>query len=348
MTDQKSFRLQNQRIMLTYKTHVNKKSFTSWFEELIPDAYEIKFLRIAHEGKSEKEEDEGCVTDYEHSHVLVEFNKAFQTRNERFFDYEKIHPHIRCIKQKTHWENALCYIAKEDPDNKDLKKENRNIVLKALNQPTLKDALVNCAQKYSDVIGITKIFELKEPEMRRKTKKIEVLRDWQAALMTELKEDPDDRKVMWICDYKGGCGKSTMIRLLEEKYDKDVFSIGEIGRMADFNANIASALENGWNGRICIFDLARAHEDRSGIYNAMETVKNGRITLTKYKGGVKMIPQDTHVVVFANFEPQREKLSQDRWIVRYVEDGKMTEKRPHNIKEADKQELLRALKIEDD
>ena len=59
------------------------------------------------------------------------------------------------------------------------------------------------------------------------------------------------------------------------------------------------------------FDLARSVQERVP-YEVMENFKNGGFLNTKYESKwVKFkIP---HVVVFANFLPDRLKLSEDRW-----------------------------------
>ena len=38
------------------------------------------------------------------------------------------------------------------------------------------------------------------------------LRSWQHSLMEELTLDPDDRKIIWYCDKRGGCGKTWLTR----------------------------------------------------------------------------------------------------------------------------------------
>lgn len=324
----KPFRIQNQKLMLTYKTHLDKKKFEAWFLDSC-DSYTIKFFRMAHENGHGKDSEEAEFS-YEHTHVLVDFGKAFQTRDCRRFDYEKIHPHIKLIKLAKHWESAIQYIAKEDPDNADLKKENSNLVMKVLKEKNLLDALTNNVNKFCDVQGIVKIFETcKKQERKRKVKPI-VLREWQEDVVKYCQEEPNDRKVLWICDKIGGAGKSTLLKHMRNEWKDEVASFTECGKIADLCNNIANAVNNGWTGRICVFDLARAYEDRDTVYHAIELVKNGTLTLTKYKGGEVEIPQETHVIIFANFMPKVKKLSWDRWDIREIDKTVM---RPVNIKD---------------
>ena len=49
-------------------------------------------------------------------------------------------------------------------------------------------------------------------------------------------------------------------------------------------------------------------------YSAIEEIKDGMIYSGKYEGGFANI-EHPHVIILANFEPEREKLSSDRWNV---------------------------------
>lgn len=61
------------------------------------------------------------------------------------------------------------------------------------------------------------------------------------------------------------------------------------------------------------FDFTREVEERVP-YSVLESVKNRRIISTKYEPISLRLPM-MHVVVFANFAPDRTKLSADRWDV---------------------------------
>ena len=49
-------------------------------------------------------------------------------------------------------------------------------------------------------------------------------------------------------------------------------------------------------------------------YDAIESIKNGLICNTKFETGYKAFGE-VHIIVFANMEPDYEKLSEDRWEV---------------------------------
>lgn len=52
-------------------------------------------------------------------------------------------------------------------------------------------------------------------------------------------------------------------------------------------------------------------------YSAVECILNGMITNTKFETGVKVF-NAPHVVVFSNYEPDTEKLSEDRWSIKKI------------------------------
>jgi hypothetical protein len=77
--------------------------------------------------------------------------------------------------------------------------------------------------------------------------------------------------------------------------------------------------------KVCIFDLSRSQETHVN-YEVIESIKNGVVFSPKYESrcAVYSIP---HLIVFANFEPDKSKLSADRWDIRTisVEDNEWAE-----------------------
>lgn len=70
-----------------------------------------------------------------------------------------------------------------------------------------------------------------------------------------------------------------------------------------------------WNGEdIVVFDLVRSSQDHIN-YEVIEQLKNGRFNSTKYLCEEKAVDHGKHVkmIVFTNEEPDRSKLSPDRW-----------------------------------
>lgn len=129
---------------------------------------------------------------------------------------------------------------------------------------------------------------------------------WQQAILdVVLKEPPCPRKVYWLYEEDGNVGKSYLTRYLASKhnaYCPDVTKIQDIYYAYNYEP-------------IVIFDIPRAkYEQMDAIYPVLEQFKNGRFFSGKYQSQVMMF-KVPHVIVFANFPPDRSKLSQDRWLV---------------------------------
>lgn len=132
---------------------------------------------------------------------------------------------------------------------------------------------------------------------------------WQRAVVDYFNSDPDDRVCVWVFDERGGSGKSKLAKYLG--YHKLAVGLG-YGKASDL-LNLASKMPS----RGYTFDLTRckpAHDSMQDIYAAMEGVKNGYFVNTKYET-CQVIQDVAHVIVFANFLPERKCLSADRWSV---------------------------------
>lgn len=129
------------------------------------------------------------------------------------------------------------------------------------------------------------------------------LRPWQQNLMDILMQDPNPRTIHWYWDPIGATGKTTFSRFLVRNHDAFYTNGGK-------HSDIACAYDN---QSIVVFDFTRSQADRVP-YSIMEALKNGMLFSGKYESFTKVfsIP---HVVAFANFEPDREQLSKDRWNV---------------------------------
>lgn len=306
LDDSGNFRLNNKRIMLTYKTHLDKEKYISFMQKLCDN--KISFIRLAHETGHTDD-------DYDHTHALMEHEKTFETRNCRKFDFEGIHPHFRLYLTAPAWKNAKNYIAKEDPANADLKQEFiPNIVLGIMSCETNAEALVKYCNKPSDAPGILAIRNETTVSVRRRTKLVEPTYEWQKQLIEMTKVEPGEREIVWIYDKKGGAGKSCFTRYIKHTQGKLWYSCTEVHQCRDLAPIIMNALESGWEAWGWIFDLPREACDHKGFYSGIECLKNGEITGTKYRG--KTVEFDIpHVIVFANFLPKTETMSMDRWRV---------------------------------
>lgn len=136
------------------------------------------------------------------------------------------------------------------------------------------------------------------------------LRPWQNELLEFSLTEPDDRTVLWIHDDKGGIGKTAFIKYMVHHHNALVCGSGKNADIINFIFNADMDQSN------CVFfTLPRA--DRGKIsYAAIESIKDGLISNTKYETGQKIF-NPPHVIILANYPPDHpEKLSADRWMIR--------------------------------
>ena len=147
-------------------------------------------------------------------------------------------------------------------------------------------------------------------------------REWQQELLDILSQDPDPRHVHWIWDAVGNQGKSYMAKYLSVTQGATILKCA--GTKTDLAYICSEQLS-----RTYIFDLSRTLEKRDGgsttsydpmdkVYEIMEDLKAGDLQSTKYHSHSGPIPVP-HVVVFANFPPNKEKMSKDRWRIRRLD-----------------------------
>lgn len=144
-----------------------------------------------------------------------------------------------------------------------------------------------------------------------KIKIIEELRSWQKDIVDYIDKDPDDRKILWVHESIGNVGKSAMTKYLVVKYKALFIDEGKKSDLINliFNTNMDKC-------KLVVIDIPRDNNNIS--YKTMESIKNGLVCNTKYETGVKAF-NPPHIIVFANFSPEVEKMSLDRWDIRTID-----------------------------
>lgn len=318
---EKKFRFANQYAMLTYPTHLEKQMLRAHFKQ----EFKVAVIEIAHEIGE---------TGYQHTHCVVNFGKAFQSRNSRVFDIGNLHPNILTFKNYE-WKIKLNYIAKQDPENAHLKEGvEKPIAVTIWESKSYEDALL-LAKRPGEATGIKLIWEAKPKEKR--IRKEFVFRPWQKEIFDILQKKPNNRSIMWIRDLIGGAGKSEFTKWMHE--EKHGLLLRQFGKLSDISSTIAAAVEGDWNQRIVMADLPRKFEERE-VYTALEYIKDGSVTTSKWVG--KTVTFDSpHVLVTANFWPDLTSMSLDRWILFDLSYDKQTE--TYNIKKVSVFDLLKEL-----
>ena len=139
------------------------------------------------------------------------------------------------------------------------------------------------------------------------------LRPWQTACLGICQQPASTRKVHWFWENVGNVGKSWMARYLALHHQAIV-----VGAMK--KSDLLHAISKLITGRkVVVFDLTRSTEDGAVkvVYEVLEQLSNRVIFSGKYDSQTVWIPQ-VHLMVFANFGPDRTAMSEDRWDVHHI------------------------------
>lgn len=146
----------------------------------------------------------------------------------------------------------------------------------------------------------------------RVCKIIKDLYQWQKELLEILIQVPDERTIYWIWEKEGKCGKTSFSKYLSYHHNAIVLE----GKKNDILFCAAN-----FETDIYIYDIERSLEDYVS-YSSIEKIKNGFYMCAKYESK-PIMRACPHVVIFANFAPDRIKLSQDRWKVFKIQDERL-------------------------
>jgi len=128
-------------------------------------------------------------------------------------------------------------------------------------------------------------------------------RPWQQQVIKKLNEQTN-RQVLWVWDSVGKTGKNTLTRYILTHY-RAFLSVG--GKSED----IAHAFRSSSDIQVAVFNFTR--DKQSFInYSVLENFKDGNLFSPKYESSMLFF-KPCKVIVFANFEPEMDKLSIDRW-----------------------------------
>lgn len=135
-----------------------------------------------------------------------------------------------------------------------------------------------------------------------------VWKEWQQNILAKIEEVPDARTINWVCDYKGNSGKSYLTKYITLT-NEVIIADGKKDNI--FNQVNRKLNEEEKEFKVVLLDIPRSAEGYIN-YGVLEQLKNGLIYSGKYEGG-QCLFDDVHVVVFANFMPDRSQFSEDRW-----------------------------------
>jgi hypothetical protein len=220
-------------------------------------------------------------TNFKCTRALIKWDKIFQTTKSDKFNIGRVSPTIKTLSGKNAFDEESEYVCETDPDPLIYGEANKN---------------------YSKAEEGSMDDEDKEYVQWFRGQKLNRLqREWYEKLKRQ-----DGRQILWIYNKVGNTGKSHFGTWLQDKHD--AFEMcGQWDRDVDQ-----------WNGSKWIFlDLTRADEDSIHYYKAIEKMKNGRARSGRYKGKSRR-KKPPRIVVFSNFYPDENYLSEDRWDIYIV------------------------------
>ena len=138
------------------------------------------------------------------------------------------------------------------------------------------------------------------------------LRPWQESLMNMM--IPSERTVFWIIGSKGNEGKSWFQGYLETFYG---YSRVVRLELSNTSPNILHALSKRplSTTDIFLFNDTRATSSLSQNYSILENIKDGSAISSKYNSDIIRFKTPNSVIVFSNNQPDKQRLSADRWRV---------------------------------
>nr|WAE42257.1 MAG: replication associated protein [Cressdnaviricota sp.] len=133
------------------------------------------------------------------------------------------------------------------------------------------------------------------------------LYEWEKDIIKIIESEPDDRSIYWFWEEKGAVGKTTFTKYLCAKY-------GAVPVAGKKNDVLYCAAE--FESDIYIFDFERSMEEFVS-YGSIEKIKDGCYMCAKYESK-PILRNCPHILIFANFAPDKTQLSTDRWIIRIL------------------------------
>lgn len=132
-------------------------------------------------------------------------------------------------------------------------------------------------------------------------------RPYQQNLANLLENEPHPRKIIFVVDPVGNTGKSWFVRKWLSDHDESTQCLS-VGKRDDIAHVVCESK------RYFFFDLPRSQSEYLQ-YSVLEQLKDQQVFSPKYHSKMKRITNRPHVVVFMNEEPDRNKLSGDRYQV---------------------------------
>jgi len=139
------------------------------------------------------------------------------------------------------------------------------------------------------------------------------LRAWQTACLNICQQPATGRKLHWFWENVGNVGKSYMARYLVLHHQAVIVRSMKKADMLHWLSKTIG------DSKIVVFDLTRSTEAGAVevVYEVIEQILDENISSGKYDSQTVWF-EKLHVLVFANFEPNRSTMSADRWDIHHI------------------------------
>lgn len=138
---------------------------------------------------------------------------------------------------------------------------------------------------------------------------------WEQEILKIIRTAPDDRTIYWYWSKEGNMGKTSFCKYLTVKHGAIALS----GKPADMrNGVIDYKNRNGDTPELVLIPIPRSFNTDYLNYEGIENIKDMYFYSGKYEGGQVCGPCP-HLFVFANEPPNEEKMSEDRWIIKNID-----------------------------
>ena len=130
---------------------------------------------------------------------------------------------------------------------------------------------------------------------------------------------PSEREIIWIVDPAGNEGKSWFQKYLKDIHGLRVFD-ANIRRSSKcilhiLSKEIVSLID------IFLFNVSRSFNMDEFPYEMLEELNDGKAESTKYNSIKLQVNTPNTVLVFSNENPDKERMSKDRWIIYLIGGG---------------------------
>lgn len=285
----KGFILQFTYVLLTYKSHLDKEEYAQFIKKYYPNAIVI----VAHE-TSDKE----CA--YDHTHSVINFTKRITVRNNRKFDFNGIHPNIKVLNGLRAYKDGIKYISKQDTTI-EVPEEQQPLAELVWQCKNVHEAITKYVKKPSDFSGIRNMY-MNRPMTYINDAPTE-LSPWMQYMDGYIKNTHDNRHIHWIYDPIGKSGKSVFVKHLEKEYQNRCALLTCAPNVREVANILLPLLIEGNTLEYIFIDIPRNYQINSEFYDALEKIKDGRMTSTKFNGGTLRF-NNKCLVVFSNTKPR--------------------------------------------